>query len=151
MGHEPITGALADGAEVVLAGRATDTALLASVALPHGFSAGAVWHAGKISECGGFCTNKPTNGGVLVTLDEAGFMVEPLAPEAACTPFTVAAHMLYENADPFHVHEPDGILDTTDATYQAVDGRRVRVEGSRFDLLPPRSSWRARRRRVIRP
>jgi hypothetical protein len=74
---------------------------------------------------------------VLVTLDEAGFMVEPLAEEAACTPFTVAAHMLYENADPFRLREPDGVLDTTDATYQAVDDRRVRVEGSRFDVLPP--------------
>jgi hypothetical protein len=136
MGHEPISRALNDGAEVVLAGRATDTALLASVALPLGFAAGAVWHAGKISECGGFCTNRPTSGGVLVTLDEGGFMVEPLAQEAACTPFTVAAHMLYENADPFQLREPDGILDTTDATYHAVDDRRVRVEGSRFEILP---------------
>lgn len=137
MGHEPISRALADGADVVLAGRATDTALLASVALPRGFPAHAVWHAGKISECGGLCTNMPTSGGVLVTLDETGFVVEPLAEEAACTPFTVAAHMLYENADPFHLREPDGLLDTTDATYEALDDRRVRVEGGRFDVLPP--------------
>ena len=137
MGHEPISRALADGADVVLAGRATDTALLASVALPLGFPAGAVWHAGKISECGGLCTTRPTSGGVLVLLDEAGFVVEPLAPDAACTPFTVAAHMLYENADPFRLREPDGILDTSDATYRAVDDRSVRVEGGRFDVLPP--------------
>jgi hypothetical protein len=137
MGHEPISRALADGADLVLAGRATDTALLASVALPLGFPAGAVWHAGKISECGGLCTTRPTSGGVLVVLDEAGFVVEPLAPEAACTPFTVAAHMLYENADPFRLREPDGLLDTSDATYRAVDDRSVRVEGGRFDVLPP--------------
>jgi hypothetical protein len=137
MGHEPISRALADGAQVVLAGRATDTALVASVALPLGFPAGEVWHAGKISECGGFCTNRPTSGGVLVTFDEAGFVVEPLAPETACTPFTVAAHMLYENADPFRLREPDGLLDTTDATYRALDDRRVRVAGSKFDVLAP--------------
>jgi hypothetical protein len=137
MGHEPISQALADGAQVVLAGRATDTALVASVALPLGLPAGAVWHAGKISECGGLCTDSPTSGGVLVTLDEAGFVVEPLAPRAACTPFTVAAHMLYENADPFRLREPDGLLDTTDAKYHAVDDRSVRVTGSRFDVLPP--------------
>jgi hypothetical protein len=137
MGHEPISQALAEGAQIVLAGRATDTALLASIALPLGFPTGAVWHAGKISECGGLCTDMPTSGGVLVTLDERGFVVEPLAREAACTPFTVAAHMFYENADPFHLREPDGLLDTTGASYHAVDGRKVRVEGSRFDVLPP--------------
>jgi len=137
MGHEPISRALADGAHIVLAGRATDTALVASVALPRGLPAGAVWHAGKISECGGLCTDSPTSGGVIVTLDEAGFVVEPLALKAACTPFTVAAHMLYENADPFRLREPDGLLDTTDASYHALDDRRVRVTGSRFDVLSP--------------
>ena len=37
------------------------------------------------------------------------------------------------NANPFHMREPAGMLDTADATYTAVDDRRVRVEGSRFE------------------
>ena len=38
--------------------------------------------------------------------------------------------MLYENSDPFLLHEPGGVLDVTGATYTALDDRRVRVEGS---------------------
>jgi hypothetical protein len=41
--------------------------------------------------------------------------------------------MLYENADPFRLTEPSGVLDTSQATYTALDDRTVRVEGSRFE------------------
>ena len=77
MGHEPIADALADGADLVLAGRATDTALTAALPLLRGFLPGAVWHAAKIAECGGLCMTSPRTGGVLVTLDATGFTVEP--------------------------------------------------------------------------
>jgi hypothetical protein len=133
MGAEPIIDALAEGADVVLAGRATDTASVAAIALRAGLPAGPSWHAAKTVECGGLCTTKPLSGGVLVEVDNAGFTVEPLDPTSRCTPHTVAAHMLYENADPYRMREPSGTLDTTDATYIQVDPRRVRVEGSRFE------------------
>ena len=132
MGHAPIVAALEAGAEVVLAGRATDTSMVAAVALMHGLPAGPAWHAAKTVECGGQCTTNPTAGGVHVRIDSTGFTVIPLAPEAACTPTSVAAHMLYENADPFRLLEPTGTLDTSAATYIATDERTVRVEGSRF-------------------
>jgi hypothetical protein len=45
--------------------------------------------------------------------DETGFDVEPMAPDAVCTPHSVSAHMLYENSDPFILHEPGGHLDVT--------------------------------------
>jgi hypothetical protein len=60
----------------------------------------------------------------------------PLNPDAACTPMSVAAHLLYENADPFALREPRGILDTSAATYVPIDDRTVRVEGSRFNDAP---------------
>jgi hypothetical protein len=41
------------------------------------------------------------SGGVLVEIDQHGFTVPPLDPPAACTPTTVAAHMMDENSDPF--------------------------------------------------
>ena len=134
MGHEPIAEALAAGANVVLAGRCTDTGLIAAVPLMRGLPMGPTWHAGKIAECGGLCTTGNNWGGVLVTIDHLGFDVEPLDEGAACTPASVAAHMLYENADPFRMREPAGWLDVTDATYRALDQRRVRVEGSTFDV-----------------
>ena len=71
-------------------------------------------------------------GSIMVDFDEAGFTVEPMAPQAACTPHSVSAHMLYENSDPFHLFEPGGHLDVTAARYTALDGRRVRVEGSEW-------------------
>ena len=133
MGHEPIAEALAAGADVVLAGRATDTALAAAVPLMRGMPAGPTWHAAKIVECGGQCTTNPRAGGVLATIDATGFTIEPLDPTAACTPASVAAHMLYETVNPFTMREPAGTIVVTDAVYTALDDRRVRVEGSRFE------------------
>jgi hypothetical protein len=44
--------------------------------------------------------------------------------------------MLYENSDPFRLVEPGGVLDVTDAQYRALDERRVRVTGSRWETKP---------------
>lgn len=136
MGHEPIESALRGGADVVLAGRATDTAVAAAVPLMRGMPAGPSWHAAKIVECGGQCTTDPRGGGVLATIDHHGFTIEPLDPSVACTPTSVAAHMLYETADPFRMREPAGTIDVTEATYRALDDRVVRVEGSMFEPAP---------------
>ncbi|GHG02916.1 MULTISPECIES: acyclic terpene utilization AtuA family protein [Amycolatopsis] len=134
MGHEPIVDALRAGAQVVLAGRATDTAVAAAYPLLRGMPAGPTWHAAKIVECGGQCTSNPRAGGVLATIDAGGFTIEPLDPAVSCTPLSVAAHMLYETANPFEMREPAGTLDVRDARYTAIDDRRVRVEGSRFHV-----------------
>ncbi|GIM92021.1 acyclic terpene utilization AtuA family protein [Paractinoplanes toevensis] len=133
MGHEPIAEALTAGADVVLAGRATDTAVAAAFPLLHGMPAGPTWHAAKIVECGGQCTTNPRAGGVLATIDATGFTIEPLDPAVACTPASVAAHMLYETVNPFTMREPAGTIEVADARYTALDDRRVRVEGSRFE------------------
>jgi hypothetical protein len=134
MGHEPIVEALQAGAQVVLAGRATDTAVAAAYPLMKGMPAGPTWHAAKIVECGGQCTSNPRAGGVLATIDADGFTIEPLDPAVSCTPISVAAHMLYESANPFEMREPAGTLDVRNARYTAVDDRIVRVEGSEFHV-----------------
>jgi Acyclic terpene utilisation family protein AtuA len=132
MGHEPIVEALEAGAQVVLAGRATDTAVAAAYPLMKGMPAGPTWHAAKIVECGGQATTNPRSGGVHTVIDTDGFTIEPLDASAACTPVTVAAHMLYETVNPFQMREPDGTLDVRHATYVALDDRTVRVEGAQF-------------------
>ena len=133
MGHEPIQEALRAGANIVLAGRATDTAVPAAFALMHGMPPGPTWHAAKIIECGGQCTTDPRSGGVFARIDHAGFTVEPLDPDVACTPASVAAHMLYETVNPYTMREPGGTIMVADAQYIAIDERTVRVEGSRFE------------------
>ncbi|WCO68082.1 acyclic terpene utilization AtuA family protein [Iamia majanohamensis] len=137
MGAEPIIAALDAGVDVVVGGRATDTAVIAAVPLRRGAPAGPAWHAAKTAECGGQCTTDPRGGGVLVTVDDEGFTVEPLEETSACTPTSVAAHMIYENADPHVMREPSGTLDVRGARYRALDDRRVRVTGSTFTPQSP--------------
>ena len=46
---------------------------------------------------------------------------------------SVAAHSLYEQADPYAVREPEGTLHTKEAKYEVVDEHRTRVSGSRWE------------------
>lgn len=131
-GAEQIRQAIETEAEIVIAGRTTDTATIAALPLMRNDHAGGAWHGAKIAECGALCATNPQSGVLMVEFDKAGFTVHPLADDARATPQTVLAHMLYENSDPFILHEPGGHLDVTDATYEALDEVRVRVEGSRW-------------------
>ena len=136
MGPEPFVAAVEAGADIVLAGRTTDTAVLAAVPLMRGAPPAAAWHAAKVAECGGLCSVNPTSPGVVMSVDDVGFEVAPLSPNNRCTPYTVSAHMLYENSDPFRLTEPGGMLDVTHARYVAMDERTVRVTGSRWEPAP---------------
>ena len=128
MGYEPFAAALA--------GRSTDTAVLSAVPLMRGCAPGAAWHAAKIAECGGLCTTSPRRGGVMLSIDDEGFDVEPLAADNACTPYSVSAHMLYENANPYLLTEPGVLLNVERAVYAAIDERSVRVTGSVAQAMP---------------
>ena len=136
MGVEPYIDALKQGADIILGGRTTDTAVLCCVPIMRGMPTGLSWHAGKIAECGGLCTVSPREGGVLFRIGPDAFEVEPLNLTNRCTPYTVSSHMLYENSDPFMLLEPGGMLDVKDAVYEAVDDRITRVEGSRWTKQP---------------
>lgn len=131
-GAEQIQAALETGADVVIAGRTTDTAIIAALPLARGCHAGAAWHGAKIGECGALCATNPQSGVILIDFDATGFTVTPMADGAKATPRTVSSHMLYENSDPFILYEPGGHLDVTEARYEALDDTRVRVEGSEW-------------------
>ena len=70
---------------------------------------------------------------MLAILDSDGFVLESMHPARRATPVSVAAHALYEQSDPFAVAEPEGTLRLEGATYEAVDARRTRVRGARFE------------------
>jgi len=133
-GAEQINEALKTGADVVLAGRATDTAGISALPLSGGEHAGAAWHAAKIAECGALCSTNPTSGVIAIDVDDTGFTVWPLASDARCTPHSVSAHMLYENSDPFTLYEPGGALQVADSNYQSIDDKTVRVTGSQWEV-----------------
>jgi hypothetical protein len=132
MGTEPIQAAIAAGAEVVLAGRASDSALYAAIPLTLGADPGLSWHAAKTLECGAACAVVPAADCMFASIREDHFDIEPLDLNARCTPQTIAAHTLYENANPFLLTEPSGIIDTERAEYRALSDRLVRVTGSGF-------------------
>ncbi|MEW9617946.1 acyclic terpene utilization AtuA family protein [Shinella sp. S4-D37] len=146
-GVEQVAAALATGADIVIAGRTTDTAIIAALPVVRGDHAGAAWHGAKVGECGALATTQPNSGVIQIDFDAAGFTIEPMAADAAATPYTVSAHMLYENSDPFILHEPGGHLDVTRSEYEALDGRRVRVEGSKW--VPGRYTVKLEGARIV--
>jgi len=133
MGIEPIQAALKAGAQVVIAGRCSDVAIYAALPVLKGIPKHVAFHAGKILECGAASVAQRLYADCMAAeLDQEGFIVEPPNPALRCTPQSVAAHTLYENADPYHLIESGGALDTTAAQYKAITDRAVRVSGSRF-------------------
>jgi hypothetical protein len=132
-GPEPFEAALNQGAQIVLSGRSSDTSLY--VAVPHmkGIPMGVAYHAGKILECGAAAAKlRLYPDSMAAILDQDGFVIEPPNPDFACTPQSVAAHTLYENADPFLLTEPGGTLDTSASQYTAISDRAVRVTNSQY-------------------
>ena len=131
-GAEQIQECINTGAEIILAGRTTDTAIISALPLMKGANPGSSWHGSKVVECGALCSTNPTSGVVMVEFDKTGFTVEPMSKNAFCTSETVAAHMLYENADPYILYEPGGYMDVTYSNYYNIDKKKVRVEGAKW-------------------
>lgn len=133
VGAEPFIQALNLGADVVICGRASDTAIFAAIPIKEGFDPGLAWHAGKILECGAASAEPVVAGDcILVTLRDDHFLVEPLNPALRHTVLSTSAHSLYENADPYCLYEAGGMMDLSASRYAQVDERRVRVSNSKF-------------------
>jgi hypothetical protein len=130
MGVGAFLRALDEDPDVIIAGRACDTAIFASVPIMLGYEPGAVLHMSKIIECTSICCVPGGRDAMLGTLDGDGFTLESMNPARAATPLSVAAHSLYEQSDPLSVYEPEGMLDLSDARYEAIDERRTRVSGA---------------------
>lgn len=132
MGPEPLMAALETGAQVILAGRACDDAVMAALPILRGFAAGLATHMGKILECGAFCAVPFAMDVILGTVDADGFVLEPGGLGRRCTVASVAGHSLYEREDPYVQRGPGGRVDMTETRFHQIDERRVRVTGSRF-------------------
>ena len=131
-GMEPFRRALEGGADVIVAGRACDTAPFAVVPAMLGYPIGPAIHMSKILECTSLCCDPGGRDAMLATLQGDGFILESMNPARAATPVSVAAHALYEQDDPFVIHEPEGAVHLDAAQYVAVDDRRVKVTGARW-------------------
>jgi hypothetical protein len=158
IGAFPLAEALATGANVVIAGRSTDTALTLAPMIHrfgwkadeyHKLAAGTI--AGHIIECGAQCTggncqvdwrNIPDMANIGYPIIEAepggDFAVtKHLGAGGSVTVDTVKEQLLYELGDPANYITPDCIADFTSIRL-AQDGQdRVRVTGIRGGPRPP--------------
>jgi hypothetical protein len=137
MDEAPMVAALEQGADVVIAGRACDTAIYTTVAMMRGHGRGLATHMAKIIECASLCCDPGGRDSMLATLDTEGFTLDCMNPDRHATPTSVAAHALYEQGDPFTVREPSGELDLSKAVYTALDEHRVRVSGASWRDTAP--------------
>lgn len=133
IGVRPFIKALEGKPDIIIAGRSCDTAIYASVPLMDGYNPDPVWHMAKIIECGAFCTEPGTAGDcMLADIREDHFILDPPNLSRKCTVTKVAAHALYEQANPYFIHEPDGTIDLTNCEYKQITNRAVSVWGSKF-------------------
>lgn len=132
-GIEPFVEALQNGADVVLAGRSSDTSIFSALPVMRGINPATVWHAAKILECGAACVVlRKYPDCMFATIRNDSFIIEPPNPEYRCDPASVASHNLYENSTPYELIEPSGVLNTVSAKYEALSDRAVKVSGSTF-------------------
>jgi hypothetical protein len=134
MGMGSFKRAFEKGVDVLIAGRACDTAIFAALPSMLGFPTGLSVHMAKIIECASICCLPGGRDSILATLDDHGFELESMAPQRRATPVSVAAHSLYEQSDPYTIYEPEGHVDLRHAKYEALDDRRVRVSGATWEV-----------------
>jgi len=158
IGAFPLAEALDKGADVVIAGRSTDTALtLAPMVHRFGWKAddwdklAAGTIAGHIIECGAQCSggNCQVDWETIPNMADIGYPIIEAEPDGS---FTVTKHasaggrvsmdtvkeqLLYELGDPRNYITPDCVADFTSIQLSDAGPDRVRVTGIRGGPRPP--------------
>ncbi len=132
-GVHPYTKLLEQGADVIIGGRSSDSAIFAAPALTHGFPEDLSYYLGKVLECASFCA-EPYGGKETVlgeiTMDDV--KVTAMHPDQMCTVASVAGHAMYERSNPFHEFVAGGMLDMTNCHYEQFDAKTTRITGPAF-------------------
>ena len=134
MGVHPLMTALRSGAKYILAGRSCDIALFASDMIRRGINAGLAYHVGHVLECGALACDPGSPSDCLVAEvydDGTALFVAPNASRR-CTPYSIAAHSLYEESHPQLQFYPEGILAMEKTEFFARDARTSGIRNSVF-------------------
>ncbi len=132
-GTEAFVRAIDLDPDVIIAGRACDTGIYTCLPEKLGFPMGPALQMAKIIECASLACEGGGRDAMLGTLEGESFILESMNPARRATPMSVAAHGLYEQADPLSVAEPEGVLYLHDSKFEALDERRCRVSGGRWE------------------
>ncbi|MNU29154.1 hypothetical protein D3C71_176010 [compost metagenome] len=134
MGIHPLITALEGGAKYILAGRSCDIALFASDMIRRGVEPGLAYHVGHVLECGALACDPGSPSDCLVAeiYDDGTALF--VAPDASrrCTPYSIAAHSLYEESHPQLQFYPEGILAMEHTEFFARDARTAGIRNSQF-------------------
>jgi hypothetical protein len=134
MGIHPIITALEAGAQYIFAGRSCDVALFAADMVRQGIDAGLAYHVGHVLECGALACDpgSPSDCLVAEVYDDGSAVFVAPNPERRCTPYSIAAHSLYEESHPQLQFYPEGVLLMDQTEFFARDARSAGIRGSRF-------------------
>lgn len=141
MGIHPLMTALESGARYLLAGRACDIALFASDMIRRGIDPGLAYHVGHVLECGALACDpgSPSDCLVAEVYDDGRALFVAPNPDRRCTPYSIAAHSLYEESHPQLQFYPEGILDMRKTEFFAKDARIAGIRNSAF--VRSRKPW----------
>ena len=134
MGIHPILTALEAGAQYIFAGRSCDVALFAADMVRQRIDAGLAYHVGHVLECGALACDpgSPSDCLVAEVYDDGSAVFVAPNPERRCTPYSIAAHSLYEESHPQLQFYPEGVLLMDQTEFFARDARSAGIRGSRF-------------------
>jgi hypothetical protein len=141
MGTGPFIDALENGADVIIAGRAVDAAVIASYPMFQGCDPALAYHMGDIMECAESCAVElaPTLRAlgrnripIIGRIDANAFELRPSVDTLACTPESCLMHSAYERTSFEMIKVPEGTIDRSKAVYEALDRNTTRISGSRF-------------------
>ncbi|MCW3474667.1 DUF1446 domain-containing protein [Limobrevibacterium gyesilva] len=132
-GVHPFMALLDQGADVIIGGRSSDSAIFAAAALHRGHAEGLSYYLGKVLECASFCA-EPYGGKetVLGEIVDGGVHVTAMHPGQRCTVASVAGHAMYERANPYYEYVAGGMLDMSQCRYEQISDKTTRVTGPRF-------------------
>jgi Acyclic terpene utilisation family protein AtuA len=132
-GVHPFRALLEQGADVIIGGRSSDSAIFAAAALHRGQEEGLSYYLGKVLECASFCA-EPYGGKetVLGEIVDGGVHVTAIHPGQRCTVASVAGHAMYERSNPNHEFVAGGMLDMSQCHYEQIGEKTTRVTGPRF-------------------
>lgn len=134
MGIHPLMTALESGAKYILAGRSCDIALFASDMIRRGIDPGLAYHVGHVLECGALACDpgSPSDCLVAEVYDDGTAVFVAPDPNRRCTPYSIAAHSLYEESHPQLQFYPEGILAMEKTQFFARDSRTSGIRNSVF-------------------
>lgn len=133
IGVEPVIDMLKQGVDIIVIGRACDTAIYAAPCIYEGYDPALAFHMAKIMECGAMCAEPVAAADVMQAyIYDDHFELRPANPERKCNKDRAAAHTMYEQTNPYMIYEPDGEIDLSECIFEQKDERTVSIRGARF-------------------